>query len=125
MNERVEMKVRLQEALDNANKKAVDLSRDLKIPKSAISQYTSGTRTIKDSTRLYAIAKYLNVSEPWLMGFDVPMERPQEQKENDELVDLIEKLRSDRKFRHLVVKLNNLNSEQLEGLMKLMNIPLE
>lgn len=77
MSKQAEMKDRLRLALDLSNKKAVDLARDLKIPKSAISQYLSGYRTIKDSKRLYIIAEYLDVSEAWLMGFDVPMERIQ------------------------------------------------
>ena len=75
MNEKAELKDRLRIALELKEKKAVDLSKDLKIPKSAISQYLSGNRTIKDSRRLYIIAEYLDVSEAWLMGFDVPMER--------------------------------------------------
>lgn len=75
MNEKSELKDRLRTALDLREKKAVDLVKDLKIPKSAISQYLSGNRTIKDSKRLYIIAEYLDVSEAWLMGFDVPMER--------------------------------------------------
>lgn len=75
MSKQAELKDRLRKALDIREKKAVDLSRDLKIPKSAISQYLSGYRTIKDSKRLYIIAEYLDVSEAWLMGFDVPMER--------------------------------------------------
>lgn len=73
MNE--EMKKRLQYALDMAGKKAVDLSRDLNIPKSAISQYLSGRSKSMPSPRLNAICKYLDVSEAWLMGYDVPMER--------------------------------------------------
>lgn len=75
MSRIAELKDRLREALDIREKKAVDLSRDLKIPKSAISQYLSGARTIKDSRRGYIIAEYLDVDEAWLMGFDVPMER--------------------------------------------------
>lgn len=75
MSEKEELKDRLRKALDLREKKAVDLSRDLKIPKSAISQYLAGYRTIKDSERLYLISEYLDVSEAWLMGFDVPMER--------------------------------------------------
>jgi len=125
MNEKAEMKDRLQKALDLREKKAVDLARDLKIPKSAISQYLSGNRTIKDSQRVYAIAKYLDVSEAWLMGFDVPMERPMEQKENDELVELVDKLKKEKGFRQLCLKLSNLNPEKIEGLMKLMDIPLD
>lgn len=75
MSKQAELKDRLRMALELREKKAVDLSRDLKIPKSAISQYLSGYRNIKDSKRLYIIAEYLDVSEAWLMGFDVPMER--------------------------------------------------
>ena len=75
MSKKEELKDRLRTALDLREKKAVDLAKDLKIPKSAISQYLSGYRTIKDSKRLYIIAEYLDVSEAWLMGFDVPMER--------------------------------------------------
>ena len=75
MNEKAELKDRLKIALDLREKKAVDLTKDLGIPKSAISQYLSGNRTIKDSKRLYIVAEYLDVSEAWLMGFDVPMER--------------------------------------------------
>lgn len=70
-----ELKDRLRIALEMKEKKAADISKDLNIPKSAISQYLSGDRTIKDSRRLYAVAEYLGVSEAWLMGFDVPMER--------------------------------------------------
>jgi transcriptional regulator with XRE-family HTH domain len=119
MNELAKMKDRLQLALDLSEKKAIDLARDLNIPKSAISQYLSGNRVIKDSKRLYAIATYLDVSEAWLMGFDVPMERPAELKEKDVIADLVKRLNTDKEFRSLVVKLDKLNPEQIEGLMKL------
>lgn len=75
MSKQAELKDRLKYALDLREKKAVDLEKNLKIPRSAVSQYLSGNRTIKDSKRLYMIAEYLDVSEAWLMGFDVPMER--------------------------------------------------
>lgn len=55
-------------------KKQSDLSNDLNIPKSAISQYLSGKFEAKQD-RIYDLAKYLDVNEPWLMGYDVPMER--------------------------------------------------
>lgn len=119
-----ELQFRLQKALDIREKKAVDVARDLNIPKSAMSQYLSGRTKKMDSVRIYLIAKYLDVSEAWLMGFDVPMERPLEQKENDALVDLVNRLKNDKEFRCLVSKLDKLNSSQIEGLMKLMGIPL-
>lgn len=75
-NSKCSLKDRLYEAMAKRGKKAVDLTRDLKIPKSAISQYLSGKSQNMDSERLYAIAQYLGVDEPWLLGYDVPMERP-------------------------------------------------
>ena len=116
------LKVRLQIAMDNAGRKNIDISKALDIPKSAISQYLSGISKSMPAERLYAIAKYLDVSEAWLMGYDVPMERPIEQKENDELVELIERLRKDKGFRNLVLKLDKLNPSQIEGLMNLMGL---
>jgi transcriptional regulator with XRE-family HTH domain len=76
-NSKCSLKYRLYEAMAAKGKKAVDLTRDLQIPKSAISQYLSGKSQKMDSERLYKIAHYLDVSEPWLLGFDVPMERTQ------------------------------------------------
>ena len=79
-NSKSSLKNRLYEAMTIRGKKAVDLTRDLDIPKSAISQYLSGKSQNMDSERLHAIAKYLDVDEPWLLGYDVPMERPTETK---------------------------------------------
>ena len=72
---KAELKDRLQYALDLNEKKAADLAKDLSIPKSAVSQYLSGKSQNMDSARLYSICKYLNVSEPWMLGYDVPIER--------------------------------------------------
>ena len=65
---------RLIEALELRGKTQADLARDLGIPKSAVSHYVSGAYLPK-SKRTYAIAKYLDVNEPWLMGADVSIER--------------------------------------------------
>lgn len=79
-NSKSSLKNRLYEAITIRGKKAVDLTRDLDIPKSAVSQYLSGKSQKMDSARLYAIAKYLDVAEPWLLGYDVPMDRSAEAK---------------------------------------------
>ena len=68
------LKSRLRTALELREKRAADLVNDLQIPKSAVSQYLSGKSQNMDSERLYKVCKYLNVSEPWLLGFDVPMQ---------------------------------------------------
>ena len=87
MGQQAEIKDRLQEALNIREKKAIDLSKDLGIPKSAISQYLSGKSKNMPSERIYKISKYLGVSEAWLMGFDVPMERVEKQDKEEKSTD--------------------------------------
>lgn len=67
-------KERLIEAMEKNNMKAIDLSEKTGISKARISQYVNGVYIPKSRSTL-AIAKALNVSETWLMGLDVPMER--------------------------------------------------
>ncbi len=109
---KAELKDRLQHALNIREKKSVDLVKDLKIPKSAVSQYLSGKSQNMDSERLYSICKYLDVSEPWMLGFDVPMERKTEKK-NDIIVDIVTRLRTDEDFLSLVETPNNLAREKI------------
>ena len=65
---------RIKKALYIKGLKQSDLCRLTKIPKSALSQYISGAFEPKQD-RIYLMAQALNVSEAWLMGLDVPMER--------------------------------------------------
>lgn len=69
-----ELKNRLKKALVIRDLKPVDLVEKTGIPKSAISQYMSGYAKPKQD-RIYLISNALNISEAWLMGFDVPMDR--------------------------------------------------
>ena len=65
---------RMREALSIRNMKQVDLVTKTGIGKSSISTYLSGEYEPKQRN-IYKIAQALDVSEAWLMGFDVPMER--------------------------------------------------
>ena len=65
---------RIATALAIRNMKQSELCDITKIPKSAISQYISGAFEPKQD-RIYLIAQALDVSEAWLMGYDVPMDR--------------------------------------------------
>jgi DNA-binding Xre family transcriptional regulator len=118
--DRAELKDRLQEALSIRDKKAVDLVRDLKIPKSAISQYLSGKSQKMDSERLYNICKYLDVSEPWMMGYDVPMKRNMEKK-NNAITDIVARMRTDEDFLSLVESLNELDAEKIIAFKQLIS----
>lgn len=65
---------RIKFAMDLKGIKQSDICKITGIPKSAMSQYVSGAFEPKQD-RIYLIAKALNVSEPWLMGIDAPMQR--------------------------------------------------
>jgi len=65
---------RIKEALTLRNLKQADLVELTGIGKSSISTYISGAYEPKQKN-IYKIAKALNVDESWLMGNDVPMER--------------------------------------------------
>ena len=65
---------RIAEALMLKGMRQSDLCKIAKVPKSSLSLYLSGAYEPKQD-RIYDMAKALNVSEAWLMGYDVPMER--------------------------------------------------
>ena len=114
------LKDRLYEAMSIRGKKAVDLTRDLHIPKSAISQYLSGKSQNMDSERLYTIAKYLDVSEPWLLGYDVPMDRMDSEEikqKNSIIADAALRMKNDSVFLEAVDSLLKMDSDKLSNLL--------
>lgn len=65
---------RIAKALELKKMKQADLCKLAKVPKSSLSLYLSEAYEPKQD-RIYEMAKVLNVSEAWLLGYDVPMER--------------------------------------------------
>ena len=110
---------RLKEAMDIKQMKAIELSEKSGISRPSISCYLSGKYEPKQNA-LYSFGKALDVSEMWLAGYDVPMERSVEQKENDALADLVDRLRRDKGFRDLIIKISSLSPKQIEGLLILL-----
>lgn len=82
---------RMKEALDLRQMKQSDLATKTGIGKSSISTYLSGEYNPKQKN-LYKIAKALNVSENWLMGLDVPMERTKNILTSTELQKQVEEI---------------------------------
>ena len=75
--------IRLKEVVEKRNLRQIDILNltapycekyNIKMNKSDISQYCSG-KAEPNQDKLYVLGEALNVSEAWLMGFDVPMER--------------------------------------------------
>ena len=93
---------RISKALALRDMKQSELCKLANVPKSSLSLYLSGAYEPKQD-RIYAMAKALNVSEAWLMGYDVPMEKekisPEEPKlsEGEEmLLDLFRRVPKDK-----------------------------
>ena len=65
---------RLNLIIKEKNIRQKELCQKTGIGKSAMSQYLGGAFEPKQQ-KLYALAKALDVSEAWLMGYDVPKAR--------------------------------------------------
>lgn len=65
---------RIKEGMKLRNLRQTDLCQRTGITKGAMSSYISG-RYVPKQNNIYLIAKALNVSEAWLMGSNVPIER--------------------------------------------------
>lgn len=65
---------RLKELMSARDVKQVDVTAATGITKGALSSYISGRYEPKQDN-VYLLAKYFNVNEAWLMGYDVPMDR--------------------------------------------------
>ena len=74
---------RIAKALTIRGMRQADLCKLAKIPKSSLSLYLSGAYEPKQD-RIHDISKVLGVSEAWLMGYDVPIERQKEKKPPEE-----------------------------------------
>lgn len=115
---------RIREALDNAGKRQVDVVRETGIDKGALSHYLKGRYEPKQDV-IYKLAKCLDVSEMWLWGYDCPMERTVEQKNNDILSDIIVRLRTDEGFLSVSKKLYLIDSDKIAGIDKMLDALLK
>lgn len=105
---------RIKQALHLRNMRQADLVNLTGIGKSSISTYISGEYEPKQKN-IYKIAKALDVSEAWLMGLDVPMERKEPViRINDEL---IAKIKNNPKLQELIDILSDASEEGLDTLI--------
>ena len=74
MGRKEECHIRIKKAMNLRGLTQSDIVEKTNIKKSALSQYISGKITPRQNA-IDELSKVLNVSEPWLMGYDVPMKR--------------------------------------------------
>ena len=111
---------RIREALQIRNMKQVELSEKTGIAKGTINNWLNNRYQPKQ-TPLVKMAKALDVSELWLAGYDVPMERPVEQKKSDELAQLIHSMRKDDDLKNLFLSICSLTGEQRKTIESMVN----
>lgn len=111
---------RLREALALAGMRQIELSRRSGVSHSSISRYISGELEPRQDAA-HKMAAALDVAEMWLWGYDVPMRRTPEQKKNDELVQVVAKLRDDPDFFEVVSILAELPSAEYESIKVLLS----
>lgn len=135
---------RLKEGMEIRKMKQADLVQLTGISKGALSSYLSGRYAPKQDN-IFKLAAALNVSEAWLMGADVPMQRnplkeplPRErhtaaelfpkdalealngtdEEEQDDLMKYLELLHKNPQYRSLLDSTAKLDKEALDNLVK-------
>jgi repressor LexA len=112
-------KDRLKEAMQAVGKKQADLVRETGLNRGTISRYLSGeVEPRQDAT--YKLAAALGVNEMWLWGYSVPMERRVEAKKNDQLTELIVRMRRDTEFFEAVSDLSELQPADFASIKQLL-----
>lgn len=106
-----ERKNRIREALSVRNMKQVELAEKTGIAKGTINNWLNQRYQPKQIS-LNKMARALDVSEMWLAGYDVPIERPLAQAKNDELVQLINEIRRNEDLKDLFVSICSLTGDQ-------------
>ena len=113
-------KNRIAEALSIRGWKQVDLVERTGIAKTSINGWVKQNWQPKDKP-LMKMAKVLDVSEMWLAGYDVPMERPAAQKKSDELTQLIIEIKENEDLQHLFTSISHLNADQRKTIESMVN----
>jgi transcriptional regulator with XRE-family HTH domain len=111
---------RIREALQLRGMKQVELCEKSGVKKSALNSWIA-QRWQPKADALNAMSRVLNVSEMWLAGYDVPMERPLAQIKNDELAQLINEIRSNDDLRDLCISICSLNDDQRITIKSMVN----
>lgn len=108
---------RFREAMSARSMRQADIIKKTGISSSNLSSYLSGRYKPKQKT-LAILAYTLDVSEAWLQGYDVPMERERENK-NDDLSKIVVRLRRDNDFFAACRALYEMNAQQLQSVRDL------
>ncbi|MDD7419041.1 MAG: helix-turn-helix transcriptional regulator [Ruminococcus sp.] len=121
--DKVDIKERIKQGLEIREITQTQLAARANIDKGQLSSYISGKYKPRQNN-IDAIASALNVSEAWLMGFDVPMERVPNKTESvqsssvsaqcKEIIEVCNQLSPHNQRKVLTYSKNLLSTQQME-----------
>jgi phage repressor protein C with HTH and peptisase S24 domain len=100
----------------------------IKMGKSTLSQYVNGVQS-PDQHRIYLLSKTLEVSEPWLMGYDVERKRIPDSERNSisneqpEILPIYNKLEKPRQEKVLNYAKEQLDEQENSNIISIFNKP--
>ena len=100
----------------------------VKMGRSALSQYVTG-KSKPDDKKLYLLSKTLNVSEAWLMGYDVEKKRVPDNERNSisneqpEILPIYNKLEEQRQEKVLSYAKDQLEEQENSNIISIFNKP--
>lgn len=129
-------KLRLRQIMDERRITQTDILKaaqpycekfNVKLNKSNMSQYVAG-KNEPGQDKIAVLSMALDVSEGWLMGYDVPMERqsPEENKKPADNVDeLVDAIRSDPRKYLLAKRLFELSDSEFDRIERVFDAMLD
>lgn len=128
---------RLKQLMSERNLKQVEILEKslpyqkelgIKMGKSTLSQYVNGVQS-PDQHRIYLLSKTLEVSEPWLMGYDVEKKRVPDNERNStsneqpEILPIYNKLEEPRQEKVLNYAKEQLEEQESSNIISIFNKP--
>jgi len=128
---------RLKQLMSERNLKQVEILEKslpyqkelgIKMGKSTLSQYVNGVQS-PDQHRIYLLSKTLEVSEPWLMGYDVEKKRVPDNERNSisneqpEILPIYNKLEEQRQEKVLNYAKEQLEEQENTNIISIFNKP--
>ena len=109
-------------ALSVRDMKRPELIEKSGIRKGDLSCYINGRYEPKQPA-IAKMAAALDVSELWLSGYDVPMERTSNQKRSDQMEEIIDLLNHNNKFFKRAIKLSGADDDRQRLVEKILEMP--
>lgn len=116
---------RIRKAMEIRGMRQVELVEKTGLSKGLVNHYVSGRVTNAKTDKIYVLAQALNVSETWLMGYDVPMEKQKSNPFSEDNAHMVAKIRNDEPLTNALQKYFESTEDKRRKVVAMMNMMLE